>query len=794
MSEASNDDVTRVIAQSGETTSGGEEGTASPLVSRGEAVGRYIIIDEIGRGGMGVVYAAYDPELDRKVALKLLRPKAASRDGLPRARERLAREAQAMAKLSHDNVVRVFDVGTHGDRVFVALEFIDGETLGRWLARERRSWQEVLPLFVQAGRGLAAAHAEGLIHRDFKPENVMLDRRGHVSVMDFGLARPAGNTLSSPDMPHDSVDSSAEIDLTATGFVIGTPAYMSPEQIAHAAIDPRADQFSFCVALFEGLYGRRPFAGKTMAELQKAIARSDPSERTDASAPGWLRRAVLRGLSPKAPDRWPSMNALLDVLDQPVDGARRHWVMGATVVGAATLGAVGYGLVEEAPGDPCGAADAALDDVWTEARRRAAASAFQSTSLPYAADAWERADGVLKSYASEWTAQRRDACEANKVRGDESAALFDRRIACLEGRKAALSSQLNVFEEADATVVERAYAAASSLPDLGWCGNASALLADVAPPDDHDVARRVDAVRERLAGVDALRNAGLVKRADETVESVLEAAVQTGYAPVRIEVVLGLAHTRFKAGRIEDAEAAARDALVLAEELGMDDVGAQAHRLLIEVLTKTAEHDEALMLSRVALAKLERLGAPAQRRADLYRTRALLYDARGEYDAAREDHERWVAMLDEGDSDPFGAPKRRRVPGGCPFALVTSPRRKRGSPKPPRPPKARSALATPRWRGCSATLRPLRRRVVTSKKRNDCRRRCSRCWKTRSGPTIPTSRWRRPTWARSSVSSGSWRMRSPFSVARWRFASTRTVPTTPRLAAARPTRRSCSAR
>jgi eukaryotic-like serine/threonine-protein kinase len=314
-------------------------GVAPPSLGRGASIGRYVVLGLVGRGAMGEVYAAYDPELDRKVAVKLLRAQVGADDlTTVEAKARLLREAQAIARLSHPNVIVVHDVGSFGDRVFVAMEYVEGNTVGYWLLAAKRSWKDVLRVFMAAGRGLAAAHASQLVHRDFKVENVMVGVDGQVRVMDFGLARRVTATLDgSADRATDRtgalvpratptpvtgplsalVDDALSItpvsaavegqrlsqanaavvdldathqmgggdtrpsnlhtnlstELTQTGALIGTPAYMAPEQFNGSAADERSDQFSFCVALYEGLYGERPFGGKTLAELSDNVLR-----------------------------------------------------------------------------------------------------------------------------------------------------------------------------------------------------------------------------------------------------------------------------------------------------------------------------------------------------------------------------------------------------------------------------------------------------------------------------------------------------------------------------------------
>ncbi|WAS90239.1 serine/threonine-protein kinase [Nannocystis punicea] len=299
-------------------------------------LGRYRLLERLGAGGMGIVYAAYDGRLERKLALKLLRP---SRLGSPEAVARTLREARALARLSHPNVVHVYEVGElDGREIFVAMEHLAGPTLRAWLDAEPRPWRAVLEVFRQAGEGLAAAHAHGIVHRDFKPHNAMFGGDGRVRVLDFGLAQVDGAAevrgLADAAEPHDLTHT-----LTTTGAVLGTPAYMAPEQLAAGKGDARTDQFSFCVALYEALYGNRPFAGKTLDELVDSV-RSErvtpPPRSTDV--PPWVRAALLRGLRADPEQRWPSMSALLAALSGDPAARRRRrqrWT-------AASMGLAGF--------------------------------------------------------------------------------------------------------------------------------------------------------------------------------------------------------------------------------------------------------------------------------------------------------------------------------------------------------------------------------------------------------------------------------------------------------------------
>ncbi len=305
-------------------------------------VGRYSILCRIGEGGMSVVYRAYDPELDRQVAVKLLRPDDPDDH---EGSARLVREARAMAKISHPNVAHVYDAGIASGVVYVAMELIEGPSLERWTAEMIRPWTEIVRMYLQAGRGLAAAHAAGLVHRDFKPDNVMVGLDGRPRVLDFGLARPApldpddellidDDELLVADNEFTALSGEGEdrlepaarrssgslevgrfdlqYDVTRSGLISGTPAYMAPEQHRGEPGGAAADQFAFCVALWEALYRCRPFVGRNYVELSEAIltGRISPVPR-GTHVPVWLQRLLERGLASEPRDRHPSVQSLL---------------------------------------------------------------------------------------------------------------------------------------------------------------------------------------------------------------------------------------------------------------------------------------------------------------------------------------------------------------------------------------------------------------------------------------------------------------------------------------------------
>ncbi len=303
-----------------------------------QSLGRYTLLDVLGRGGMGVVHEARDEQVGRTVALKLLHAELGGRQA-----ERLVREARALARLSHPNVVQVYEVGQHGERGFIAMERISGQTLRDW-QQARPSWRECVRVYLQAGRGLAAAHAAGMTHRDFKPGNCILDDRGRVRVLDFGLARPAEDASldllvgsSAPASNEPSVGS-----LTRTGEVLGTLGYMPLEQLEGKRADARSDQWSFCASLYEALYGERPFGEDAIGALTLALMRDEIRPAPKGShVPRRLRRVLLRGLARDPKARWPAMDELLAEL-AAIEGTRSRWAFaGGAMLVAATGLAIG---------------------------------------------------------------------------------------------------------------------------------------------------------------------------------------------------------------------------------------------------------------------------------------------------------------------------------------------------------------------------------------------------------------------------------------------------------------------
>ncbi|HWB82378.1 MAG TPA: serine/threonine-protein kinase, partial [Nannocystaceae bacterium] len=326
----------------------------------GTRLDRYYVTGLLGRGGMGEVYRGYDPELDRHLAIKLIRAGTSSAT----SRAALAREARSLAKLSHPNVVAIYDVGTHDDELFIAMELVDGVDLATWCTRTR-TLAEIRSVFAAAGRGLAAAHGAGLVHRDFKPANVLVGADATiVRVGDFGLARSdrGGVVGRTSDSGRDCES------LTATGFVAGTPAYMAPEVHAGIGADARSDQYAFFIALYEALFGVRPFLGDGLEALLRAKRASDVVFPERKPIPGWLRAAIVRGLAVDPQARWPSMDAVVDELERH---RSRRWLRDV-VLGGVAVGSVALVIASNRePTEPgrCDHVDDLVAAAWGDAQR-----------------------------------------------------------------------------------------------------------------------------------------------------------------------------------------------------------------------------------------------------------------------------------------------------------------------------------------------------------------------------------------------------------------------------------------
>jgi tetratricopeptide (TPR) repeat protein len=585
------------------------------LLEPGDRAGRFVVTGRIGAGGMGVVFAADDPELHRRVAIKLLRSSSGDEG------RRLLTEARALAALSHPNVVTIYDVGTCAAGVFLAMELVEGTTLRQWLRERQRSWREVVAAFVAAGRGLAAAHDAGIVHRDFKPDNVLVGRDERLRVTDFGLAR----TAVAPDA--ELTAASGALDASSRSARAGTPRYMAPEQLAGKAVDARADQYAFCVALNEALGLRL-----TLAAPQPAPS---DAELAVARAPGWIAPIVARGLSADPAQRHASMAALLQRLEADPWRARRRLalLLAAPLVLAALL--LGARAWEQQRSQLCAGGPRRLEGIWDAPRRAALAAAFAKARPAGGAAAAGATSQELDKYAAALTAAHTQACEAAQIRGEQSAAVMDLRMRCLDRLAQELGSLERLFEEADAPLVARAANAVERLRPVSMCADVGALSAPDPRPLDPARRAQIDELEKRHARASALNDVSRFREARAEAEALVAPARAAGWPPLTAEVLLLAGYAREAQGDAKGAAAGFEEALVEAAAGHHEDLAAQCYsRLALNLGRLQGRTDEARLVARLGRAALRRMASPRRER-NLEQTEGLLAFDAGEYAEAR---------------------------------------------------------------------------------------------------------------------------------------------------------------
>lgn len=569
-------------------------------------LGRYVVLEQIGSGGMSVVYAAIDPELDRRVAVKLMHDRGV-RSG--RRQDFLLREAQALARLAHPNIVAIFDVGVHEGDVFVAMEFVRGQDLRAWLADRPRTWQEVLAAFVQAGRGLAAAHRAGLVHRDVKPDNLLVGADGRVRVADFGLVRlDNAATLTSDDAPTPEL-SSLTHTVARPGDLIGTPAYMSPEQFDGGSVDALSDQFSFCVALWEALFHVRPFHGANAAELATAIRAGEPRRPAEPrDVPAWLERTIRRGLCPRPGARWADMPELLNQLDRGQNRRRWRLALGATA-GALVLALGGYGLhraAQQRAIAACVDEGSQISADWNESTRDALERSFLATGKPYAAAVVVRTVPWLDGWTASWRGATVTACRAHTIEASWDADLHARAKDCLDDARGGFRALAHELVDANPTTLSHATSAAATLAPVGICLDPTYLR---ERPIMHPAQRAaVSALRARLAQAAARSVAGEAGVGLVLAREVVIAARATGWAALVAEAERNVADLEDQSGAYAEAEASLLRALAAARQA---DAAGEALRSTTELVAvvgyRAARHAEGRVWAEAAQTQLELL-------------------------------------------------------------------------------------------------------------------------------------------------------------------------------------------
>ncbi len=635
---------------------------SAPELESGARVGRYLILHRAGSGAMGVVYAAYDPELDRRIAIKLLR----SSYWNEACQNRVLSEARTMAKLSHPNVVGVFDVGTWGDQVFVAMELVDGVTLREWLAAEPRSWRQVADVMAGAARGLAAAHDAGIVHRDVKPTNIVVTPQGQARVLDFGVARssePEG--LTRP--PSGAFPTDGKVESTQDGEIVGTPAYMAPEQRRGIAT-AKSDQYGFFVTLYEALVGHRPDPvdtasitrgeqpGRSAPELDKKLMRGGHA------VPRWLWRVIRRGLTTDPDARHATMHEVAAQLSRRPEQRRLQMFASAALAACVGVGAFALSrqMANPAP-DPCSSVANAAAQAWNDSRQDALKSAFSAVGRSYAAETAARVARLLGARTEAWSAMRQAACAATWTHGAQSEQLLDLRMTCLDRRLSEQDELTKLLVRGvNADVVDKSIQAVRSLPALSTCSDTSTLLAAYPPPANAAAARAVEAIEKRVDYAKALRLAGRFDAAVVVLAPQQAQAEALHYPPLSAELLLELSISQAESGQAESAERTLAFALPAAARAHDDTLLATAMAKWVFVLGYLQDrHAEALAARPIAEAATLRSGENSEPEAELMTALGSAYINKGDFVAARACFERAAALIERlyGSDDP----RRARV-------------------------------------------------------------------------------------------------------------------------------------
>ena len=576
-------------------------------------IGRFEIRTSLGRGSMGRVFSAWDPRLQRTVALKLVSAEPDGSDAAGQA-QRL-REARALATVAHPNVVDVFEVGTWRTDVFLAMEHVDGTSLRRWLEASAREPAQILGVFAQVAEGLGAIHRAGLVHRDVKPDNVMVDAQGRARVVDLGLARaPLGSEPTDP-MASDSVCSSTTRRSTA-----GTPAYMAPEQ-RHGEFGPASDQYSLCIALVEALTGERPRpALETTQAMPKVAALPGVSARS--------RQAIIRGLAPDPARRLPTMDALAQALrPRPRPYRAAGWLAAGGLVAA---GGLWVWPSSSAPSPSCQGA-AQIEPLWNADRDAAIEARLLESAPSFGAEAGRASTDALDDYTQAWVAAYDATCF--EPPGPAADATRD----CLRARLAALREAVDLLQSGDATVLPQAPKIVANLPDFASCG---AIDRTLPLPHDREQARHIEAQRQQLLRVGVLLDAGVFERAETIVDEVLSEARALDYRPLEAEALERLGTTLDAAGHLERAISTLEAGYLAAQAAGADETATRCAVKLIEAAVGQAAFDRADTWARHAKSLLDRFSGDTRLEANLHRALGFLERTRGDPQAAVAHYER----------------------------------------------------------------------------------------------------------------------------------------------------------
>lgn len=629
-----------LVAELATSAGGAQVQPGDPFtLARGASVGRYLLLERIGEGAMGVVFAAYDPELNRRVALKLLR-EVDSASG----QERLLREAQAMARLADPNVVTLYEAGRHGDSVFLAMELVPGKTLREWLAEDERDLHTLLTIFREAGNGLAAAHRAQLVHRDFKPDNVLVGEDGRVRVTDFGLAR-GDKRVSSGDalLNLSHIPILDEQPMTRTGTLLGTPAYMAPEQLRGQPASASSDQYSFCVALYEALFGVRPFTGKTAADLLDSTEHTELVFVRNKQVPKWLEDLLAKGLRVSPEERHASMDVLVAALQSRPTRDRRPLalaVAGIVIALAAITVFAARDSSQPVVAAMCESAERDFDRLWTPERQAALKLGLEAR--PGSSQAENAVLARLSSYRQEWIAESTSTCRSTRVDGNQSEALLDVRMQCLQrglfafdaltlelaSRRGGASLQLADLEDA--------------LPQLAACRDTESLVAVAAPRlDEREVVRVLESETARVRALVAVAE---YEEARRVASDAFAKARTLDYAPLKAQLALVLAEAQRHLGALDSAADSVQSSIVEAMAAKSPRDLAQAWIEAVAIAGESGNLKLALQDAQYANAILEDLEQDDELVARLANNWGTVYYRMARYPEARAQLQRSLSL------------------------------------------------------------------------------------------------------------------------------------------------------
>jgi tetratricopeptide (TPR) repeat protein len=587
----------------------------------GKVLGRYMLVTRLGAGGMGEVYSAYDPKLDRKVAIKVLR--AAAWLELAEGHLRLLREGQAMARLSHPNVVTVYDIGATEGHPFVAMELVEGTNLHHWLREKRRPWRETLTAWLSAARGLAAAHAASLVHRDFKPENVLVSREGRICVTDFGLARAASDGLASTGpirlarverQPAGDSERMLSAALTEAGTILGTLDYMAPEQLMGKPADARSDQFAFCVSLYEALYHRQPFERDPAAPIPElANVQVEPPPK-DTEVPARIFKALLKGMAQRPGDRFESMDALVaELARDPIARARRWGALAAAVTGVVVAAGV-YQVTERNKVAMCRDAESKFKGIWDTERKAQIRGAFLATGKATAGSAWANIERYLDGYVAKWTRTYTEVCEATWVRGELSEERLRLSMGCLDQRLKEVIGVADELLKPGGGGQDRSESHAQLTP-VKSCADPTLLAKEHTSAD---VSVDSEAINKALGQARAYQFSGKYEEGLALARAAVEGSVRIKDRSLEARALFAQGMLEIDLGKDDVAHQLLQKAFLAAEAGGNDETKARAAIHLVSIAgIDLGIFEEGIRWSKEAEAVIERLGGDRELQAEL---------------------------------------------------------------------------------------------------------------------------------------------------------------------------------